>query len=54
MGETQANWGTHQNGGSSHLKYHPQLKTKEDVGGGGKSVMGDYQKNTVNKSKIIT
>ena len=37
MGETQANWATNQNGGSSHLKYHPELKTKEDVGGGGLS-----------------
>lgn len=25
---------TCQNGHSPHLKYHPQLKTKEDVGGG--------------------
>ena len=44
---------TGQNGRSSHLKYHPQVKTKEDVGGG-VSVMGGYHKSTVNKSKIIT
>lgn len=35
MGEVQANWATRQNDGSSHLKYDTQLKTKEDVGGGG-------------------
>ena len=35
MGETQGNWETYQNGGGSHLKYHLQLKTKEEVGGGG-------------------
>ena len=44
---------THQNGRSSPLKYHPQLKTKEDVGRRGESVRGDYQKSTVKKSKVI-
>ena len=32
MGETQENWVTCQNGWNPHLKYHFQLKTKEDVG----------------------
>ena len=36
MGVTQENQVTHQNGQSSHFKYHPQLKTK-DVGGGEES-----------------
>ena len=31
MGQTQENYVTHQNGPSSHLKHHLQLKTKEDV-----------------------
>ena len=31
MGETQENLVTRPNGQSPHLKYHPQLKTKEDV-----------------------
>ena len=35
MGETQENWVTRQNGQSYNLKYHLQLKTKEDVGGVG-------------------
>ena len=29
MEETQENWVTHQNGWSSYLKYHLQLKTKK-------------------------
>lgn len=32
VGETQENWLTHPKGPS--LTYHPQQKTKEDVGGG--------------------
>ena len=35
MGETQENWILHQNSQSPHLKYHLQLKTREDVGGNG-------------------
>ena len=35
MGKTQEKWVTHQNGWNSHLKYHLQLKTEEDVGGSG-------------------
>ena len=35
MGETQEYWVAHQNGQSPHLKYHLQLKAKEDVGGSG-------------------
>ena len=35
MGETQENSVTQQNGQNPHLKYHLQLKTKEDVGGSG-------------------
>lgn len=31
MGETQENWVTHLNGPNPHLKYHLQLKTKENV-----------------------
>ena len=30
--ETQKNWVTHPNGQSAHLKYHPQLKTKQAKG----------------------
>ena len=33
MGETQKNQITHENGQSHHLKYHPQIKTKENVEG---------------------
>ena len=33
MEETQETCVTHQNGQNSHLKYHLQLKTKEDVEG---------------------
>ena len=32
MGETQENWVTHPKGRNPHLKYHLQLKAKEDVG----------------------
>lgn len=35
MEETQKNWVTHQNGWKLHLKYCPQVKTKEVVGGSG-------------------
>ena len=35
MGETQENRVTRQNGRSHYLKYHLQLRTKEDVGGSG-------------------
>ena len=31
MGETQANWVTHQNGWNPHLKYTFQLKTDFEV-----------------------
>ena len=31
-GETQENWETDKNGPNPHLKYHLQLKTKEDAG----------------------
>ena len=34
MGETQKNCVDGQNGRSPHLKYHSQLKAKEDVEGG--------------------
>ena len=34
MGETQEYGVIDQNGGISHLKYHLQLKTKEDIVGG--------------------
>ena len=40
MRETQENWVTHQNGWNPHLKYHLQLKTKEDVGGSGLELQG--------------
>ena len=30
-GKTQENWVIHQNGHISHLKFHPLLKTKQDV-----------------------
>ena len=43
MGETQENWVTCQNDWSPCLKYHPQLKTKEDVEGEEESVIGGYQ-----------
>ena len=33
MGETEKNWVTCQNG--PHIKYHLQLKTKEDIRGSG-------------------
>ena len=35
MGETQENRVIRQNGQNLYLKYHLQLKTKEDVGGEG-------------------
>ena len=35
MGDTQENRATRQDGGESHLKCHPQLKTKGGVRGGG-------------------
>lgn len=42
MGVTPEHWVTHQNGESRHLKYHFQLKTKDDVEGG-ESAIGGYQ-----------
>ena len=42
MGETQENWVTPWNSESHHLKYHLQLKTREDAEVG-ESFMGGYQ-----------
>ena len=50
MRNTQENWVTPRNCGN--LKYHLQLKTEENVGGG-ESAMGGYQENTVNKCKFV-
>ena len=46
------NWVTPTNGPSHHLKYHLQLKTKEDVGGKPRKQLHGYQ-STVNKGMII-
>ena len=40
MGETQEKRVTCQNGQSTYLKYHPQLKIKENVGGSGLGLQG--------------
>ena len=43
MGDNQENWVTPTNGPSNHLKYHLQLKSKEDVGAGGGTVTGGWR-----------
>ena len=53
MEETQENWVTHQTGQSPHLKYHPQLKTKEDVEGWESQLWEVTRKHTVNEAKIV-
>ena len=54
MRETQEKWATHQNGPSPHLKYHLQLKTKEDVGGGALTLQrGGRQFTRSRKSKCL-
>ena len=41
MGETQENQAACQNGQSPYIKYHLQLKTKENVGGSGLGFKGE-------------
>lgn len=52
MGDTQENWVTPQNGSSHHIKCYLQLKTKEDVLGGGQ-LWEVTRKVTVNKNKVV-
>ena len=53
MGGTQENWVTHEKGRSPHLKYHPQLKTKKVVEGGGSQLWKITWKSTVKKGKVV-
>ena len=42
MGESKENWITFQNDWNLHLKYYPQLKTKENIEGEEYSFMVGY------------
>ena len=53
MTETQENWETCQNGQSPHLKYHLQLKRKEDVEGGESQLWEVARESSENKGKVV-
>ena len=53
MGETPEYWITHQDGQSPHLKYHLQLKRKEDVEGGESQLWEVARESSENKGKVV-
>ena len=52
MGNNEENWVTPPSGLSCGSKYHPQLKTKKNWGGGDQ-LWKVIRKNTVNKDKVV-
>ena len=44
---------THQKSPSPHLKYHLQVKTKEDTEGEESQLCGGTRNRTVNKGKVV-
>ena len=54
MGETREKWVILQNDWSPHLKYHLQVKTKEDIEGEESQLCGGTRNRTVNKGKVVT